>query len=164
MKAEIRTKPRLFICFIMFTHFCICTCVACVGRSGGNIQESILLCEAQGLNSGHQVWQQASLPTEQSHQPQPRPLDLQCGLSGDRCSEARRKLTGRDIELVCIFKYTLTLTLVGQLCSPPPCQGRKQSSPDLISSPPLFPHPGGRGPSVEQHQATGLHAVLKKAT
>jgi hypothetical protein len=42
-----------------------------VGRSEDSFQELVLhpLCGSQGLNSGHQAWQQAPLPPESAHWP-----------------------------------------------------------------------------------------------
>lgn len=38
-------------------------------RKTFEVHSLILLCESQGLNSGHQAWPQASLPSEPPRQP-----------------------------------------------------------------------------------------------
>lgn len=150
-------------------------CIECVGRSEDNLTgvDSFLLpCEPQRLNSGSQIWGQASLPTEPSHLFKPRPLDLQCRVlpRPPAWGQMLRCIPVNEMDTKCthfqVYIHTDTPVIprgITLSTSPRPCQEAVPACRDLLPSPLSSPRRWG-GPSVEQHQATGLHAVLKKAT
>lgn len=70
----IESRLHLFnICFIIISvHMCVfadlCAIVGVWRTTACGVSSLLLICRCQGLNSSNQVWRQALLPSEISHQ------------------------------------------------------------------------------------------------